>query len=442
VVALCTSRARSLQRMELQPAARTSNRDIWQEEEEEESEALLGSAPAAPIRPRRALAAAATAAALVATAASVARHAVIVPTSAKPDSDFVGLDRVVRSGGNLSSPYRNSLSMSHWKTASSLTGADVGSTPKPTEAPKPTHRKGSFLVLGDWGFDRWVHGDIRTRHCQQVIADKMAETQAQLGDVKFVINVGDSFYPNGLRSNGRGAGEDGQWQEKWRDVYSHKLRSVPWYSVYGNHDSHADPCSCSDDTSACAQLNSDINNLDYFYMPDVNWYKEHPELDLEVVAMDLNHYMGGWNPNLRFEAQSNSDCRWTPCQEKCKAIFNARSLAAFDLFYDRARNSPAKNLLVFSHYPTDYFSSRPDFIRALSNNSKHHIEYFAGHRHNVDQSSTTSTAPNNNWLVGGGGGWGCEGYAPQNQGFVVGEIHDDGTITTYSVLVDTSECCR
>ena len=27
---------------------------------------------------------------------------------------------------------------------------------------------------------------------------------------------------------------------------------------------------------------------DFFYMPGVNWYKEHPELGLEVVALDYN----------------------------------------------------------------------------------------------------------------------------------------------------------
>jgi len=36
-------------------------------------------------------------------------------------------------------------------------------------------RKGSFLVLGDWGFDPISHGgDINTSHCQKMIAQKMA----------------------------------------------------------------------------------------------------------------------------------------------------------------------------------------------------------------------------------------------------------------------------
>jgi len=304
------------------------------------------------------------------------------------------------------------------------------------QSPQTSGRKGSFLVIGDWGWDPDAHGDITSRACQRAVADKMAEVQQQLGDVKFVINVGDSFYPDGLVNQ-----SDSQWQTKWRDVYVPSLRSIPWYSVYGNHDFHQDPCACSDDIQACAQINADINDLDYFYMPALNWFKEHPELGVEVIGMDLNHFMWGWMQDASPDAQHAWDCQWTPCPEKCKELMRVRSEQAFELFYERQRNSSATNLLVFSHYPTDYFSTRPEFVKALSDNSSHHIEYFGGHRHNVDQTSTVSIYPNNNWLSGGGGGWHCEQVEPQAQGFVVGEIADDLTIRTYSVLVDPTICC-
>jgi len=237
---------------------------------------------------------------------------------------------------------------------------------------------------------------------------------------------------------------DPQWQIKWRDIYSQKLRSIPWYSVYGNHDLHKDPCSCSDDVSECAQTNWDITDLNYFYMPGLSWVKEHAELELEVVALEMNHFMWGWKKDAKKDQQKAWDCEWTPCPEKCEQLMEIRANQSFDLFYDRARNSPAKNLLVFSHYPTDYFSASQqglDFLAELSNAQTHHIEYFAGHRHNTDQTSTWQIKPNNNWLVGGGGGWGCEGYG-REQGIVVGEIAADGTIETYSVLVDADECCQ
>jgi len=284
-------------------------------------------------------------------------------------------------------------------------------------------RKGSFLVLGDWGWDAGWHGNTWSRQCQETIAAKMAEKQAELGDVKFVVNVGDSFYPFGVQSR-----DDPQWEAKWRGVYSESLRSIPWYSVYGNHDYVQDPCACSDDTRGCAQVNANISDLSRFYMPSANWFKEHPELDLEVIGMDLNTVSAG-----------DGMCDLgSGCASKCKSLLHERAEQGFKLFADRSRLSAARNLLVFSHYPTDYFGWRPDFINGLKDNSRHHIEYFGGHRHGVDQTSTLSTWPNNNWVVGGGGGFGCDG----NQGFVVGEIDHDSNIRTYSVLVDSGVCCQ
>jgi len=285
---------------------------------------------------------------------------------------------------------------------------------------KKTGRKGSFLVIGDWGWDASWHGNTQSRVCQETIAAKMAQKQRELGDVKFVINVGDSFYPFGVYSK-----DDPQWQAKWRDVYNDTLRSIPWYSVYGNHDMIQDPCSCSEDTRACAQVNANITDLSRFYMPSVNWFKEHPELGLEVIGMDLNTVSAG-------ECEIGSGCA-----SKCKEILKDRSEEAFQLFAERSIKTSAKNLLVFSHYPTDYFPWRPDFISGLKDNSRHHIEYFGGHRHGVDQTSTLSTSPNSNWVVGGGGGFGCDG----NMGFVVGEIDDNDHLRTCSVLVDSNVCC-
>eukprot|EP00930_Biecheleria_cincta_P088455 TRINITY_DN7769_c0_g1_i3.p1 TRINITY_DN7769_c0_g1~~TRINITY_DN7769_c0_g1_i3.p1 ORF type:complete len:396 (+),score=65.91 TRINITY_DN7769_c0_g1_i3:22-1209(+) len=305
-------------------------------------------------------------------------------------------------------------------------------------------RRGSFLV----------HGNLQSRSCQQAIADSMDSTMKQLGDVQFVINVGDSFYPNGVISR-----SDKQWDTKWRNVYSPTLRSIPWYSVYGNHDYISDPCICSEDVKACAQFNDDEKNTDLFYMPNVSWYKEHTNLDTEVIALDVNFL---W---------ANHTCHYTACPQACEANLKNRMDAAFKLFYERVAASNASNWVVFSHYPTDYFpraqtntsmpvdenwppswfklevsrEELPDrfhsFLTELSNASRSGIVYFGGHRHNVDQSSTASTAPQTNWLVGGGGGWGTEAYGDQ-QGFVVGEISDSGQITTRAVTVNFNEFCN
>lgn len=198
-------------------------------------------------------------------------------------------------------------------------------------------RLGSFLVIGDWGWDPDFHGDITSRACQQAVSDAMTATSVALGDVQFVVNVGDSFYPGGVTNR-----SDPSWDTKWRDVYSERLRSVPWYSVYGNHDLYVDPCACADDVLECAQVNPNISDLRYFYMPDTSYYVEHQGLKLEVIALDMNYYT--W---------VNHTCHHTPCEEKCQDNLQERMDAAFGLFYDRARTSTAENLVVFSHYPTD-----------------------------------------------------------------------------------------
>jgi len=291
---------------------------------------------------------------------------------------------------------------------------------------EPLVRKGSFFVVGDWGWDAVGHYNLYSRACQQEIADKMDLKFKELGDVHFVVNVGDSFYPDGVKSK-----EDSQWQVKWRDVYSERVRSVPWYSVYGNHDYHIDQCACGEDAE-CAQVNYDPTDRKFFYMPGPNYHVEHPELDLEVVGLDLNKYMTPGGPTC---------CGYTECEKACKENLNKRGTEAMELFWKRFNESQAKTMVVFSHYPTDYFRGESDFIKGLSDNSRRHIAYFGGHRHNTDNTSTISTHPNDNWVVGGGGGFSCEGGI-QQQGFVVGEIDLNDRLSLYPVLVDNEFCCR
>jgi len=280
------------------------------------------------------------------------------------------------------------------------------------------------------------HGNIANSSCQKLIADTMLAKMKELGDVKFIINVGDSFYPGGVVSK-----SDPQWENKWRRVYHQELRSVPWYSVYGNHDLYYDVCACSPDPFQCAQVNADSNNLDFFYMPNRSWSKIHTELDLEVIALDLNTLMVGWNPDLR-AWRSPWFCIMHNCYDRCWGNLRHHADYAVELLQARVKQSSMQNLLVFSHYPTDYLVTGgrgPELLNTMRGATKQHIEYFGGHRHSVDQTTTASIAPHMNWLTGGGGGWGAD---TPNQGFVVGEVNQDGTLRTYELLVDFSLCSR
>eukprot|EP00930_Biecheleria_cincta_P089951 TRINITY_DN7929_c1_g1_i1.p1 TRINITY_DN7929_c1_g1~~TRINITY_DN7929_c1_g1_i1.p1 ORF type:complete len:456 (+),score=74.35 TRINITY_DN7929_c1_g1_i1:59-1426(+) len=299
---------------------------------------------------------------------------------------------------------------------------------------------GSFLVVGDWGWDPYVHGwNLKKPTCQNLVAQKMLEKSRELGDVQFVINVGDSFYPNGVTGK-----NDPQWDQKWRNVYHQELRDVPWYSVYGNHDYLQDKCACSNFTSemTCNLIRDRTDDRNFFYMPDVNFFKEHPELGLEVVALDMNAFEFAWNRHARPEEKCALEaCARTSCQEACETNLKKRARDGLRLLRDRLKESTHTNMVVFSHYPTDYFwdSSMTDMLDLLrSKTEDRHIEYFGGHRHSTDNTSTIPTRPNNNWLVGGGGGWGCDSAT---QGFVVGEIDANYKLRTYSVLVPHWDCC-
>lgn len=167
-------------------------------------------------------------------------------------------------------------------------------------------------------------------------------------------------------------------------------------------------------------------------MPELYYYDTsfQSSLGVEIVALDTN-------------SVAESACHYQPCSSNtCWANMNGRYQASMQMFGDRLAKTSANNLLVFSHYPTGYFNRNDrkgflDGLRSRPNGGRTKITYFGGHGHNVDQHQT-SISPNVNWMVGGGGGWGCDG---PDQGFVVGTIYSDGTLTTQSVLVAPSTCC-
>merc|ERR1719174_2289480 len=60
------------------------------------------------------------------------------------------------------------------------TGDSPPPPPPPPPPPSPGGRKGSFLVIGDWGHDASSHGNLRTNALQRTIAQQMAEKMDEL----------------------------------------------------------------------------------------------------------------------------------------------------------------------------------------------------------------------------------------------------------------------
>jgi len=305
---------------------------------------------------------------------------------------------------------------------------------------------GSFFVIGDWGYDTELH-EVACRHrrrcvllprCQQAIADTMRAEARRRGNVRFVLNVGDNFYPQGVHGV-----DDPQWTEKWSDVY-HGMDHMQWYSVYGNHDYEAPDwrCGCLSDPKQCHQVQKHgaRHRNTSWYMPSTYYHaRPLPGVNIEVVALDMN------------AADASKSCPWLVQSEGCSPAQCLRTLAEREvasarMLRERVAANRGGNLLVVSHYPTDFLlGRRPGGIDTIGLLRSHEtrISYFGGHRHATaahesGYAGTASIAPNRNWLTGGGGGWACDGQ----QGFLVGEIMADGrAVNVETVLIDDARCC-
>lgn len=79
-----------------------------------------------------------------------------------------------------------------------------------------------FIVVGDWG--------QRGTQNQRSVARAMQQS-ASLTPARFVISVGDNFYPQGVSAT-----SDPLWTESFESVYDAPELKCPWYAILGNHD--------------------------------------------------------------------------------------------------------------------------------------------------------------------------------------------------------------
>lgn len=85
----------------------------------------------------------------------------------------------------------------------------------------------NFLAIGDWGRDGGAH--------QRDVAKAMG-LRAKADAARFVLTVGDNFYPSGVQS-----ATDPQWRTSFEAVYDAPSLQVPWYACLGNHDYRGKP---------------------------------------------------------------------------------------------------------------------------------------------------------------------------------------------------------
>ena len=278
--------------------------------------------------------------------------------------------------------------------------------PLPPPSP-PLGNTIKFFAIGDWNFDHswenepnWVPGWVGNSHlclstCQNHIASLM-EREANLApsEYEMVINAGDNFYPFGVDSE-----HSWQWEERWGKVYS-GLPDMVWYSTQGNHDlSQVNrACACARSTQGCSQIRKHMGKHQghTWYMPDFNyWVKPFPGVPLEIISLDTNHHDSGricpWNSCDQKECgwwEKNDRAEGSCFVHECQQILEERNWAAEDLLRRRLDANIGGNVIVFTHYPVNYFEyggvkgehGSPGIVEQLKRHDVN-ITFFGAHVH-------------------------------------------------------------
>lgn len=229
-----------------------------------------------------------------------------------------------------------------------------------------------FFVVGDWGRDGMC--------CQRDVAAEMANTAVNFTP-SFIANVGDSFYPVGLKSS-----VDGQIERSWRDVYLNpydSLRKIPWKSITGNHDHMGS-------IDALLELGK---NDPLWHFPSPYYFEEVNNGDILLCFLDtspLYYNENELNELEMLDGSPRSSFERKMLRENREKERN-KQLSALKA---RLSSSLAKVKLVFGHHPL--FSSAENALlesedmKRINSElagvlSEHNVlAYFSGHEHTME----------------------------------------------------------
>lgn len=114
-----------------------------------------------------------------------------------------------------------------------------------------SHRVARFVVISDYG----TGSDI-----QDSVAEHLAKTVHEK-NVRFVLALGNNFYPTGVNST-----EDSAFRDKWFDIYYDKYKmKVRWYSVLGDLDYKGNV------TVQRVYTSPDVNDINVWNTPNQNY---------------------------------------------------------------------------------------------------------------------------------------------------------------------------
>ena len=212
----------------------------------------------------------------------------------------------------------------------------------------------NFLVFGDWG--------RRGERDQMEVAEQMGKA-AQNINAKFVISVGDNFYENGVSGV-----DDKHWKQSFENVYTAPSLHVPWYSILGNHDYHAD----CDAQIAYSQLSSRWN------MP-ARYYMQCRQIDKDVSA---DFFYLDTTPMVRIYYSRYFE---EPTYEN---VTKQNVQAQLAWFKQALSASKAKWKIVFAHHPIYSGGEHGDTSELIESIlpllREHGVQaYFNGHDHDL-----------------------------------------------------------
>lgn len=225
-----------------------------------------------------------------------------------------------------------------------------------------------FLVVGDWGRDGMC--------CQRDVAVEMGAAAVNFTPA-FVANVGDSFYPSGLR-----AVSDPQVQSSWTAVYGGLagLDGVPWRGVLGNHDYRGD-------VEAQVALTA-VEEL--WHMPRRYYFEEESGGDVLLAFLDTTPLYYGGDEMDEMGGGAGGGGRAGGEAAGWEAVRDGQ-VAALDA---RLAASEARVKLVFGHHPlyssagnalTESAHMRRMNAQLSAMLSRHGVAaYFSGHEHTME----------------------------------------------------------
>jgi hypothetical protein len=325
----------------------------------------------------------------------------------------------------------------------------------------PKSENNYFIIIGDWGASPpggYMHD---SRMVQKVIAEELKnyvkDRKSEGKNLLFIATVGDNFYPVGLDCK--------QWEYQWKDVYGELATDYIWLAIMGNHDwGNTDPsCICpdndpdkkviNDQSYKCNQLNVDKggcrpDGIKGYHMPDFSYNYRIDDLNFEFIAMsngfiDCPNGLGG-NGEDGGAVTSIENCGGV--DKTCRKLWDIRQ-AGMDLILDRAKNSPAKNVIITNHYSTGssgtYAGPEPvdhgnackelrDHFTQNSSTQNQTVMCAGGHDHAQGCHQTDNDAGCLNILSGGGGGC-CSPDVSAVNGFYVVKFDENRNMKSENV---------